>query len=64
MNQLIWYPKCSTCKAAKRMIENCGLEFTLRDVKEEKLTLDEVKELIQKTTSNPYLNLHYIGKIQ
>ena len=49
MNQLIWYPKCSTCKNAKQAIESCGLKFELRDVKEEKLDLNELKDLIQKS---------------
>lgn len=49
MNQLIWYPKCSTCKAAKQAIESCDLKFELRDIKEEKLNLDELQDLIQKS---------------
>lgn len=49
MNQLIWYPKCSTCKNAKQVIESCGLKFELRDIKEEKLDLNELKDLIQKS---------------
>ncbi|MCI8478046.1 MAG: arsenate reductase family protein [Oscillospiraceae bacterium] len=34
--QFICYPKCSTCQKARRWLENHGLEFTLRDIKEER----------------------------
>ena len=49
MNQFIWYPKCSTCKAAKKALEECGLTFELRDIKEERLNEDELRALIEKS---------------
>lgn len=49
MNQLIWYPKCSTCQAAKKSLEACGLSFEERDIKEDKLNKEELRALIQKS---------------
>lgn len=32
---LVWYPRCTTCKRAKSWLENAGLKFELKDIKEE-----------------------------
>lgn len=28
----IWYPKCSTCKKAKKWLDDNNIEYTLRDI--------------------------------
>jgi arsenate reductase len=38
------YPKCSTCQKAKKWLEEHGVEFTLRDIKQDNPT---VQELVQ-----------------
>ena len=43
------YPKCSTCQKAKQFLEANGLSFTLRDIKAERPTLDELNSWQQKS---------------
>ena len=31
---LVWYPKCSTCQRAKAWLDEHGVAYTLRDIKE------------------------------
>lgn len=38
------YPKCTTCKKAKKWLDDQKLEYTDRHIKEEKPTLEELKE--------------------
>ncbi len=38
----VCYPKCTTCIKAKKWLEAQGLSFALRDIKEEKPTLEEL----------------------
>ena len=40
--QFICYPKCSTCQKARRWLEDHGLAYTLRDIKEDRPTRDEL----------------------
>lgn len=49
MKQLIWYPKCTTCKKADEALKACGLQYSYRDIKEEKLNEEELKQLIVKS---------------
>ena len=49
MNTLIWYPKCSTCKNAKKYLDDKNIEINLRDIKEEKLNAKELDKLIKKS---------------
>ena len=39
----ICYPKCSTCKRAKAWLESRGIEFELRDIKEDNPSYEELK---------------------
>lgn len=39
----IEYPKCTTCKKAKKWLDNHGLQYTDRHIKEENPTADELK---------------------
>lgn len=43
------YPKCSTCQKAKRWLEEQGIPFELRDIKEENPTYDELKAWQEKS---------------
>ena len=43
----IEYPKCSTCKKAKKYLEEHGIEFEDRHIVEEKPTKEELAEWIR-----------------
>ena len=43
MLKFICYPKCTTCQKAKKWLEENGKEFELRDIKENKPNIDELK---------------------
>lgn len=36
------YPKCSTCKKAQQFLDAAGISYTLRDIKEERPTREEL----------------------
>ena len=38
------YPKCTTCQKARKWLEDNGLEFTDRHIKEENPSYEELKE--------------------
>ena len=38
------YPPCGTCKKARKWLEENGVDFTARHIKEEQPTLEELKE--------------------
>lgn len=48
-NIFIEYPKCSTCKNAKRWLEENNIEFEDRNIIEETPTVKELTEWIQKS---------------
>ena len=39
----IEYPKCTTCKKAKKWLDDHGIQYTDRHIKEENPTADELK---------------------
>ncbi len=43
------YPKCSTCKKAKKWLEEQGFEFEDRDIVNENPTKEELKEWYEKS---------------
>ncbi|MBQ2943766.1 MAG: arsenate reductase family protein [Ruminococcus sp.] len=43
MVTFICYPKCTTCKKAQAWLEEKGVEYTLRNIKEENPTADELR---------------------
>ena len=45
-NIFIQYPKCSTCKKAKKWLEENNIEFIDRHIVSEKPTVDELKKWI------------------
>ena len=42
MLQFICYPKCTTCQKAKKWLEEAGIPFELRDIKENKPSAQEL----------------------
>jgi arsenate reductase len=39
----VCYPKCTTCKKAEKYLQEKGLQFTVRDIKSENPTKEELK---------------------
>lgn len=48
-NIFIEYPKCSTCKKAKKWLEENNIEFEDRNIVEETPTLKELTEWIERS---------------
>ena len=42
MIKFICYPKCTTCQKAEKYLQAKGVEFTVRHIKEDKPTLEEL----------------------
>lgn len=43
----VCYPKCSTCQKAKKFLETKNVDFTLRDIKINNPTKEELKKWIK-----------------
>lgn len=39
----LWYPKCSTCQKAKKFLDERGIAYTERHIKDENPTVDELR---------------------
>ncbi len=69
----IEYPKCSTCRKAKKWLEENNINFTDRHIVEQKPTKEELKEVILKsglparklfnTSGNVYKSLNLRSKM-
>lgn len=46
------YPKCSTCQKAQNWLQTQGVDFTLRNIKEENPTVEELR-LWQQRSGQP-----------
>lgn len=46
---IICYPNCSTCKKAVAYLEEKGFAFTYRNIKEDRLSSDELSSLWRKS---------------
>lgn len=44
MNQLILYPKCTTCQRAKKWLDEQGISYSERHIKEQNPTAVEMEE--------------------
>lgn len=42
--QFIYYPKCTTCQKAKKYLDNHGVAYTERNIKEEPPAYDELSK--------------------
>jgi len=49
MLKFICYPKCTTCQKAKKWLDENGIEYELRDIKEDRPTLSELTEWHKKS---------------
>ena len=45
----VYYPKCSTCKKAKKWLEENNIEFEERHIIEDNPTYEELKEWYEKS---------------
>lgn len=45
----VHYPRCSTCKKAKKWLEENNLEFSEKDIVEDNPTFEELKEWWEKS---------------
>ena len=45
----IHYPKCTTCQKAKKWLVENEIDYTERDIKNDKPTFDELKSFYQKS---------------
>lgn len=54
----LYYPKCSTCKKAKKWLEENNIEFEERHIIEDNPTYEELKEWYEKSglTLNRFFN--------
>ena len=43
MLKFICYPKCTTCRKAKKWLDDNGIEYELRDIKTDNFTPDELR---------------------
>lgn len=49
MTEFICYPKCTTCQKAKKWLEERGISYTERNIKESNPTTDELKSWFDKS---------------
>ncbi|MEG1880089.1 MAG: arsenate reductase family protein [Oscillospiraceae bacterium] len=49
MLNFICYPKCSTCKKAEKWLNDNNISYTLRDIKENNPTYEELKVWHEKS---------------
>ena len=47
--KFICYPKCTTCQKAKKWLDDNGIEYTDRHIKEQNPTYEELKEWHSKS---------------
>ena len=45
----ICYPRCTTCKKAQKWLDEQGVEYTFRDIKEENPSYEELKQWYEKS---------------
>jgi len=44
MLNFVCYPKCTTCQKAKKWLDEAGIKYELRDIKENNPSYEELKE--------------------
>lgn len=49
MLTFICYPRCTTCQKAQKWLDEQGIEYTLRDIKNDNPTLSELTRWHQKS---------------
>lgn len=48
-NLFVCYPKCSTCKKAKKWLDENNISYEERDIKEDNPNIDELEKWINKS---------------
>lgn len=48
-NLFICYPKCTTCQKAQKWLNDNGIAYELRNIKEQNPTVDELKRWVEKS---------------
>jgi transcriptional regulator, spx/mgsR family len=43
--ELLGYKKCSTCKGVEKILKDKGYEYSFRDITENKLSINELKQM-------------------
>lgn len=46
---LICYPRCGTCKKAQKWLDEKGIDYTYRDIKEDNPSYDELKSWYEQS---------------
>ena len=46
---VLWYPKCTTCQRAKKFLDERGVEYTPRHIKEDNPCADELREWFKRS---------------
>ncbi len=47
--KLICYKKCTTCRGVEKMLEEKGIKYDYRDIKEDNPSAEEIEELHKKS---------------
>ncbi|MBP2659739.1 MAG: hypothetical protein H6Q69_2771 [Firmicutes bacterium] len=45
----IWYPKCTTCQKAKKWLDDNGISYEMRNIKEQNPTESELRQWWEKS---------------
>ena len=60
----VYYPKCSTCLKAKKFLDDAGIEYTGRHIKEENPTEEEIKEALSGNYCRCISHYHVIEAVE
>lgn len=63
MLTLYWYPNCSTCRKAKKWLDDRDLEYRLVHLVEETPSTDEILELMAKSDFPPRRFFNTSGRV-
>ena len=45
----LWYPKCTTCQRAKQYLDDRGADYTVRDIKTQNPTAEELRDWYRRS---------------
>ncbi|MGA8942623.1 MAG: arsenate reductase family protein [Thermoactinomyces sp.] len=72
--QMYWYPRCGTCRKAKKFLDEHGIDYVEQNIVEEPPSREELARLIQKsglpvkkffnTSGKKYRELGLSGKLK
>ena len=49
MEKFICYPRCTTCQKAKKWLDDHGISYDLRDIKDQNPSVEELRQWVQKS---------------